>query len=52
VVPGEPEVARIPIRAKRRARGRYAVTVRLTSDDGGGTERELKVRVKGKRKHH
>lgn len=51
VVPGRPEVARIPIGAKRRADGRYEVTVKLTSDDGGSVERPLTVRVQGKRKH-
>lgn len=51
VVPGEPEVARIPIRAKRRAHGRYEVAVELTSDDGGSVERGLTVRVAGKRGH-
>lgn len=51
VVPGEPEVARVPIRTKRRANGRYEVTVELTSDDGGSVERGLTVRVAGKRRH-
>jgi len=51
VVPGEPETARIPIRAKRRAGGNYAAKVELTSDDGGSVEQELTVHVKPKRKH-
>ncbi len=50
VAPDAPETSRIPIRAKRRAKGKYEVTVELTSDDGGSAERTVTVRVIGKHK--
>jgi glycerophosphoryl diester phosphodiesterase len=51
VSPGSTLTARIPIRAKRKAKGAYGVSIAITSADGGSAESELTLRVKNEKKH-
>jgi len=44
------KTTRIPIRAKRRAKGAYNVDIDVRSEDGGSAEYTLKLKVKNKKK--
>lgn len=41
---------RIPIRAKRRAKGRYEVEIDVSSDDGGAERYRLRLKVKNRKR--